>query len=89
MVFEPKVNALQNYGLSSPESILSVNANGNLLIPLQNFRQNFTNPEAGMELGTIERFDGQVESPECKQSTCARVRVTMQSKQKLALGTKS
>ena len=83
VVFEPKVNALQSYGLSSPESILSVNANGNLLIPLQNFRQNSTNLEAGMELGTIERFDGQVESPECKQSTCAHV--TMQSKQKLAL----
>ena len=83
VVFEPKVNALQSYGLSSPESILSVNANGNLLIPLQNFRQNSTNLEAGMELGTIERFDGQIESPECKQSTCAHV--TMQSKQKLVL----
>ena len=85
MVFEPKVNTLQSHGLSSMESILTVSANGNLLIPLQNFRQSSTNPEAGMELGTVERFDGQVKSPDSKQSTCAQVKMLQQSKQKLAL----
>ena len=70
MVFEPKMNTLQSHGLSTMESILTVNANGNVLISLQNFRQSAVNIEAGMELGTTERFDGQVKSPECEQSTC-------------------
>lgn len=56
VVFEPKVNTLQSHGLSSTSSILTVNPNENLLIPLQNFWQNSTNPEAGMELGTVEKF---------------------------------
>ena len=85
VVFEPKVNTLHSDGLSSIESILTVNANGNLLIPLQNFRQSSTNPEAGMELGTAVRFDGQIKNPESKQSTCAQLKMLQQSEQKLAL----
>ena len=38
VVFEPKMNTLQRHGLSSMSSILTVNPNGNPLIPLQNFR---------------------------------------------------
>ena len=67
VIFEPNVNTLPSYGLSSMESILTVHANGNVLIPLQDFQQSFTSPEAGMELGTIERCEGQVSSLECKQ----------------------
>ena len=37
VVFEPKVNTLQSHGLSSMESILTVNTNGNVLVLLQNF----------------------------------------------------
>ena len=84
VVFEPNVNTLKNYGLSSMESILTVHTNENVLVPLQNFQQSSKSPEAGMELGTIERCEGQVSSPECKQSTCAQVSMLQQSKQKLA-----
>ena len=52
-----KMNTLQRHGLSSMSSILTVNPNGNLLIPLQNFRQNSIILEAGMELGTVEKFE--------------------------------
>ena len=62
-------------------SILTVNPNGKLLIPLQNFWQNSTIPEAGMELGTVEKF----EASELKQSTGAQVKMLQQSDEKLAL----
>ena len=89
VIFEPNVNTLPSYGLSSMESILTVHANGNVLIPLQDFQQSFTSPEAGMELGTIERCEGQVSSLECKQGTFAQVSMLQQSEQKLAQSTNS
>ena len=61
------VNTLQSHGFSSMDSILTFSANGNLLILFWNFRQSSTNPEAGKELGAVERFDGQVKSPDSKQ----------------------
>ena len=66
------------------ESILTVNARGNVLIPLQKFRQSDTSPEAGLELGTIELFDAKVIISESKPSTCAEVATLQQCKQELA-----
>ena len=48
-----------------------------MLIPLQNFRQSNTSPEAGLELDTIQACIR-------KQSTYAQVTTLQQSKQKLA-----
>ena len=68
------MNTLQSYGLSAMEAILTVNARGNVLIPLQTFRQSDTSTEAGLQLGTIELFDEKkVIILECKPSTCAQV----------------
>ena len=39
VVFEPALKGLEDQGLSSPEPLLSVDEEGSLLVPVQNFRQ--------------------------------------------------
>ena len=54
ILFEPNAEPLRALGLSAQESLLSVQKDGTVLIPLQNFKQNTVNIEAGFELGGAE-----------------------------------
>ena len=73
VLFEPKLDTLKNLGLSSMESLLTVNAAGNLLIPLQNFQQSPTNAESGIDLGRAELFIEQEMGSIFESNTCAHV----------------
>ena len=54
ILFEPNAEPLRALGLSAQESLLCVQKDGTVLIPLQNFKQNTVNIEAGFELGGAE-----------------------------------
>ena len=53
-MFEPVPGALENYGLSAPESLLTVSSGCKVLIPIQNFQQSPVELKEGTKLGLIE-----------------------------------
>jgi hypothetical protein len=54
ILFEPNAESLRALGLSAQESLLCVQKSGTILIPLQNFKQNIVDIQAGFELGGVE-----------------------------------
>ena len=52
--FEPIAESLRALGLSAHESLLCVQRDGTVLIPLQNFKQDTVDLEVGFKLGGVE-----------------------------------
>ena len=60
LILEPRVCTLKELGLSFQESMLTVQSNGKLLIPLQKYRGEQISFDQGLELGEVEHFDNTV-----------------------------
>ena len=56
ILFEPNTESLRALGLSAQESLLCVQRDGTVLIPLQNFKQDTVDLEVGFKLGGVERL---------------------------------
>ena len=54
IIFEPSAESLRTLGLSAQESLLCVQKDSTVLIPVQNFKQNTVDIQAGFELGGVE-----------------------------------
>ena len=54
VLFEPNAESLRALGLSAQESLLCVQRDGTVLIPLQNFKQDTVDLEVGFKLGGVE-----------------------------------
>ena len=54
IIFEPNAESLRALGLSAQGSLLCVQRDGTILIPLQNFKQDIVDIVAGFELGGME-----------------------------------
>ena len=60
LLFEPNTESIGALGLSAQESLLCVQKNGTVLIPLQNSKQNTVDMQAGFELGGVEGLQTRV-----------------------------
>ena len=86
LLFEPNAESLGALGLSAQESLLCVQKNGTVLIPLQNFKQNTVDIQAGFELGGVEGLQRIVMQPsDCsldfpEKVKCSQVTTRRQAK---------
>ena len=74
LLCEPDSSALGEKGLSSQESLFTVNSKGTLLVPLQNLVRQCTDGEERTQLGRVEIFDKSIlEQAMESKSTCEQV----------------
>ena len=63
VLFEPDLQSLGNYGLSTEEAMFQVSPNGELYIPVQNFQQSIICLPEGMQLRQVESMSDTIQSP--------------------------
>lgn len=63
VLFEPDLQSLGNYGLSTEEAMFQVSPNGELYIPVQNFQQSTICLPEGMQLRQVESMSDTIQSP--------------------------
>ena len=73
IIFEPNTESFRPLGLSALGSLLRIQRDGAILIPLQNFKQDRVDNEAGFDLGGVEPLQAKfLMQPSCSQVTTRR-----------------